>query len=71
MTGTTIDCKMGRDGHKAQRNDDGDLLVYAEHDGTYKPACAEHSGVCHEECWPAERHPELRARTPAKEATAP
>jgi hypothetical protein len=44
--------------------------LYAHHSGALIYACAEHSGLCHQECWPEGKYPDLRRRTQAGLATA-
>lgn len=59
----TPQCQMGTPAHLAERNEEGELYLYATHSGTWLWACAQHSGMCHEKCWPDEHFPQLRLRT--------
>lgn len=35
--------------------------LYYTHSGAAYPACDQHLGACHEECWPIDKYPRRRS----------
>jgi hypothetical protein len=64
-----VNCQMAllREPHNAELSAGGEVLLHAAHGGAWYWACAEHSGICHEGCWPARLYPDLRPRIAPQE----